>query len=107
MVNTIQDQNQDGGPDDINNDGKVDENDVTPVKLEDIDFISFANGGYLGLKDYGVTDGTNSYEFIAIINSISIDEMNVTVLTHMAIEGAALGRENPCYLVKMTFKSIQ
>ena len=107
VVNTVQDQDKDGGPDDINDDGVIDENDIVPVKLEDIDFISFTNGGYLGIKDYGVTDGTTSYDFIAIINSISTDEMNVTVLAHMAVAGQGIGINEPCYSVKMTFKAVQ
>ena len=57
--------------------------------FENINFIEFVNGGYLGIKDYGVTDGgNNTYESIAIVRSATSDAIEVTLFIHMAVDGA-------------------
>ena len=105
-VNTVTDANMDGEADDMNSDGVLDEKDVTPVKFLNTNFVSFKNGGFLGMKDYGVTDGTTSFESIAIINSISTDELTVSLLLHMA-GGGTIGKDEPAYFVNLTFKAVQ
>ena len=120
-INTIQDgtgpDDADMTPDDINDDGKLDENDIVPVKLENINYIVFPNsanplepnpaaGGFLGYKDFGVTDmKTLPFNQIAIIKSISSKELVITTFIHAAYDAESnLGIAEPCFLVTMTFK---
>lgn len=106
-INTVRDLDQNGSPDDLNDDGVIDENDIIPVTFDGINYVTFAGGGFLGMKDYGVTDGASAnYESVALINSISQDELNITIFSHSCIDGASgIGMNEPCYLVKLTFKT--
>lgn len=69
------------------------------VNFESIDYITFENGGFIGMKDLTTT---------AIINSISTEELSVTLFYHgyegnPASDGGLYAR--PSFLVKMTFEA--
>jgi PKD repeat protein len=106
-INTVTDINQDGAPDDINNDSTINVNDITPVTFDNVSFVSFEGEGYLGVKDFGVTDGAEtSYQAIALIRTASIDKIEITLFIHMAVDGTTgIGMGQPCYFANLTLET--
>lgn len=69
------------------------------VNFEGINYVTFENGGFIGMKDLTTT---------FIINDISEDEMQVTLFYHgyegdPATDGGLYAR--PSFLIKMTFEA--
>ena len=75
---------------DRNNEDGVEET----VNFTGIDYITYTNGGFLGIKDYTST---------VIIQSIKADELVATVFFH-GYENGGLGIEEPSYFFILTFK---
>ncbi len=65
------------------------------VTFENVDFITFTNGGFLGVKDYTST---------ALIRSINPDELEVTVFFHGYNDGT-LGIDEPSFILNFTYKA--
>jgi len=84
VLNTVFDEDQDNG-------GGVAET----INFESIDYVTFTNGGFLGIKDYTST---------VLIRSITVDELAVTVFFHGYYDGT-LGVAEPSYLLNLTFKA--
>ncbi len=69
------------------------------VNFENINYVTFENGGFIGMKDLTTT---------FIINSISADEMAITLFYHgyegdPTSDGGLYAR--PSFIVKMTFEA--
>ena len=82
-INTVYDQDQ-------NNADGVEET----INFTGIDYITFTNGGFLGIKDYTST---------VILRSISENELVVTIFFH-GYENGGLGLDEPSYFFNFTFK---
>jgi len=82
VLNTVYDE-------DLDNSGGVAET----VTFENADYVTFTNGGFLGIKDYTST---------VLIRSITADELAVTVFFHSYNDGT-LGVAEPSLLLNLTF----
>jgi hypothetical protein len=65
------------------------------VTFENADFLTFTDGGFLGLKDYTST---------ALLRSISGDNMEITAFFHGYSDGTLGGANEPSYFINFTFK---
>ena len=75
----------------LNNSGGVAES----VEFIGVDYLTFTNGGFIGIKDYTST---------VLLRSISEDDMVITVFFHGYNDGVLGGKDEPSYFINLTFK---
>jgi hypothetical protein len=80
---------------DPDGDGGGEDGEFETVTFSGANFITFENGGFLGIKDYTTT---------ILIRSISEDKMEVTFFFHGYLNGdLTIGMDRPSYFVNLTF----
>jgi PKD repeat protein len=85
-LNTIYDPDQSGTGDDAQQE---------TVTFQNVNYITFENGGFLGIKDYTTT---------VILRSIEADKMEITYFFHGYLnEDHSLGINEPSFFLNLTF----